>query len=387
MTDNSILDKIKELCSYSQIEKVVNKLSENHQIYLTGGCVRDILIGRKVKDVDFATSAKPETVENLFEDTLDIGKKFGTITVVLDEFKFEVTTFRKDFNYDGRHPSGVEFGDLKTDAIRRDFTINALYFDLKNNKLIDYVGGLSDINSKTIRTVKKPLDRFKEDKLRMLRAVRFASELGWKIEKQTYNAIKSLSQDIDIIKKERWFNEFYKIIISPNPLKGLKLLLDTDLLQNYLSHDLEEFFEQVNKLKSLYGGLEARLGALLYTSSDDIKEKFYIGKNYKKRIDAICAILQKDIMSLELWELRQINENLYVSDALLSENRVKELGRLKQVEEEYPNIPKPLVTGDDVKTLIKKESIGTVLDKVRKMQLNEKIKTRSEALDFIQSLA
>ncbi len=245
MTHDFILDAIEKLPTYASIKKIVDKLKD-YQVYLTGGCIRDILAKRKVKDIDFATSATPDIVADIFENTLDIGKKFGTITVFLDGYSFEITTFRKDFNYDGRHPSGVEFGDLKTDAMRRDFTCNALYFDLSKQKLIDHIKGLDSIKSKIITTVGNPLDRFREDKLRMLRAIRFVSELGWEIDNKTYEVIKILSSDIDIISKPRWQTEFDKIILSSNPIKGLKMLLDTKLLQNYLLFDLKEL-EQKNK--------------------------------------------------------------------------------------------------------------------------------------------
>ena len=385
MTQSFVLDKLKKLSIYKSAKKIADKL-DKYQILLVGGSLRDILAKRDVKDIDFATNATPDEIEKIFENTLDKGKKFGTITVLLDNYSFEITTFRKDFNYDGRHPSGVEFGDLKSDVIRRDFTCNALYFDLKNQKLIDYVKGLESIKTQVIKTVGSPLDRFKEDKLRMLRAIRFASELSWKIDDETYRAIKRLSLDIEIISKDRWQTEFDKIILSDNPIKGLKMLFDTKLLQNYFLRNFEKLNEKVNSIKKLHGSYEAKLASLLYTSNEDEIRCFVARKKQILQILDVCTVLKKNIDSLELWEIREINENLNIIDALKSENRTNEINKLMQTKKEYPILPKPLIDGHDVKNIVEKQKIKEILRVVRKMQLNETIKTRAQALKTIKSI-
>lgn len=381
MLNDFILDTLKKLPVFHLLHTITSKLKD-YQVLLVGGCIRDILAKREIKDIDFATNAKPDIIESIFENTLDIGKKFGTITVFLESNSFEITTFRKDFNYDGRHPAGVEFGDLESDVIRRDFTCNALYFDLKNKNLIDHVNGVDSIKSKIIKTVGNPVERFREDKLRMLRAIRFASELDWKIENKTYEAIEKVT--FDNISRNRWQSEFDKIILSPNPITGLKKLFETKLIQNYFSKLFKKFNQKINSITTLYGTYETKLATLLYTSDEDDIKCFVVGKKQLLKILEISKILKKDIVSLELWELRQINENPDIINALKSENRINAIDKLRQIKKEYPNLPDPLLDGNDIKDIVKEHKIGKMLKEVRKMQLNETIKTKSQALSRLK---
>jgi poly(A) polymerase len=178
----------------SPIEKtareIAARLRENgHIAYFAGGCVRDIVRGETPKDFDIATDAKPETVQKLFPRTYAIGAHFGVIIVLENGFQFEVATFRSDDAIDGRHPSAVHFSSPEEDAKRRDFTINGMFYDLVTNEVIDFVAGRADIDAKLVRAIGDPAQRFAEDRLRMLRAVRFATVLDYTIDNQTWDAL------------------------------------------------------------------------------------------------------------------------------------------------------------------------------------------------------
>jgi poly(A) polymerase len=196
-----------------------------------GGCVRDQIMGNSVKDFDIATDAAPKTIKKIFRRTVAIGAQFGVILVLVGKFKFEVATFRSDGGYsDGRHPDSVRFGTLEEDVLRRDFTINGLMYDPVENRLIDLVGGRKDIAARTIRAIGDPEKRFEEDKLRMLRAVRFAARFGFKIEKRTLAAVRTRASRITVVSAERIGEELAKSLTGENPDKALRLMSDTGLL-------------------------------------------------------------------------------------------------------------------------------------------------------------
>ena len=185
--------------------EIISRLEENgFSAYLAGGAVRDILMGKQPHDYDIATSAPPQEVKRLFKRTIDTGIKHGTVTVVDNNTGYEVTTFRSDGAYkDGRHPESVEFvSHPRTDAERRDFTINAMMYNPRSG-VLDYFGGRSDIKNKLVRCVGDPETRFKEDALRMLRAVRFSASLSFKIDEKTWRAIKKCSVMIKKVSAER----------------------------------------------------------------------------------------------------------------------------------------------------------------------------------------
>ena len=190
--------------------------------FWVGGCVRDFLLGREPQDYDIATSARPEQVEKLFKRTVAVGRKFGVMVVVENKQQFQVATFRAEADYrDGRHPEQVTFADAKADAQRRDFTVNGLFYDPVAEKLHDWVGGEKDLRAKIIRTIGSPEERFAEDHLRLLRAVRFAAQLGFEIEPQTFAAVRKLAPKIELISAERIRDELIKLF-SP-PLKDISL--------------------------------------------------------------------------------------------------------------------------------------------------------------------
>ncbi|NLX62718.1 MAG: CCA tRNA nucleotidyltransferase [Tissierellia bacterium] len=218
----------------SYVQTMIDRLEEKgYEAYIVGGSVRDMLLGKEPKDYDITTSALPEEIEGLFKDfnTINIGKKFGTIIVCHNMGNVEITTFRKEGKYlDGRRPEEVSFSTrVEDDLSRRDFTINAMAYNSRQG-LIDPYEGQKDISRKIIRTVGSPKERFSEDYLRIMRCIRFATELQFEIEKETLEAAKYYSKYIKKVSIERIADEFFKILISPLPSRGIRLLEYTGLL-------------------------------------------------------------------------------------------------------------------------------------------------------------
>jgi poly(A) polymerase len=208
-----------------------------HAVLFAGGCVRDALLGRRVKDIDIATSATPDQVEALFEGhTVAVGKSFGVVLVRRDGFSFDVATLRTDSAYaDGRHPDRVEFATPEGDAQRRDFTINGLFCEPADDAVIDFVGGLADLEGRVIRAVGDPGARFREDHLRMLRAVRFASVLGFTLDPATRAAVAAHAEWIGKVSAERIAAEITRMLCeAPRPSLALNLLRETGLLKHTL---------------------------------------------------------------------------------------------------------------------------------------------------------
>jgi len=199
--------------------------------YWVGGCVRDRLLGRDPQDFDIATDARPEQVEALFARTIPVGKQFGVVIVLEHGLQFQVATFRAEADYqDGRRPGRVEFASAQADASRRDFTVNGLFYDPLADELHDWVGGAADLQARVIRTIGVPAERFGEDQLRLLRAVRFAAQLDFTIEPETFAAIQALAPKISRISAERIRDELLKLFRPPHAARGLTLLRDSGLL-------------------------------------------------------------------------------------------------------------------------------------------------------------
>src|ERR1700756_1542701 len=207
-----------------------------HQAYLAGGCVRDILLRREPVDYDVATDATPDRVQELFPKSLAVGAKFGVVIVTDGPTQVEVATFRSDVGYtDGRHPDRVEYArSPEEDVKRRDFTINGLMLDPFSNEVLDYVGGEKDLRAGIIRAIGNPEDRFREDKLRMIRAVRFAARFRYAIESGTFIAITKLAPDIFQVSAERVRDELTKILTDGAARRGFELLDETKLLPEVL---------------------------------------------------------------------------------------------------------------------------------------------------------
>jgi poly(A) polymerase len=216
--------------------RLARRLQESgFEAYFAGGCIRDTLLGREPKDFDIATSAQPREVRSLFPNSGMVGAHFGVVLVHEPEGDFEIATFRTDGVYlDGRRPKDVRFSSASEDAWRRDFTINGLFQDPVSGEVIDFVGGLADLSARLIRAIGQPGERFREDHLRMLRALRFASDLGFEIEPLTLAAIKQEVASIHHISAERVRDELERILLNPRRLRGFDLLVGTGLLSEIL---------------------------------------------------------------------------------------------------------------------------------------------------------
>lgn len=216
--------------------EIIHRLRESgHEAYFVGGCVRDFILNQTSSDYDIVTSARPEEVIKLFPRTVAIGAKFGVVAVIIDNHPFEVATFRSDDVYeDGRHPSRIHYSTAREDVFRRDFTINGLLMDPDTGDIIDYVNGRFDIDNKIVRTIGNPGKRFREDYLRLLRAVRFAANLHFDLEPATQDAVKREASNIRHISVERIREELNKILTRGGARRGFELMMQTDILQNIL---------------------------------------------------------------------------------------------------------------------------------------------------------
>lgn len=297
----------------NDVKYILNKLIENNfEAYIVGGCVRDIILNKEPKDYDITTSAKPEEVIKLFDKVILTGIKHGTVTVVLNNENYEVTTFRIDGEYrDQRHPKEVKFvTSLREDLSRRDFTVNAMaYNDIDGFK--DYFNGLNDLKNKIIKTVGNPEKRFLEDALRMLRAIRFSAQLNFEIEEETFNAIKNLKDNIINISKERIREEFNKIIIY-NPRK-IDILRECGLLefiikemknaydfnQNNMYHVNDLYMDTIICMENIDAKLHLRLAMLLHdlgkleTKTTDEKGISYFYGHEKHSIEIAKKVLKE----------------------------------------------------------------------------------------------
>jgi putative nucleotidyltransferase with HDIG domain len=215
-----------------QAVAIVKRLrEEGYESYLAGGCVRDFLLNKTPQDYDIATSARPEDVQRIFPRTIPVGAQFGVVLVMLDGQSFEVASFRFDGPYlDGRRPSQVRYGTLQEDILRRDFTINGMVYDPIENRVIDLVEGKRDLAKRCIRAIGNPRQRFEEDRLRMVRAIRFAASLNFDIDSLTLDAIKQSAASIPQISSERIGEEITRILTEGGARRGFELLDETGLL-------------------------------------------------------------------------------------------------------------------------------------------------------------
>ena len=252
----------------TKVKQIISRLEKaDFEAYAVGGCVRDSILGRSPEDWDITTSAKPEEVKKLFSTTIDTGLQHGTVTVVIEKEGFEVTTFRLDGDYtDGRHPDRVAFtSSLTEDLRRRDFTINAMAYSEKRG-LIDEFDGERDLEDGVIRAVGDACERFSEDALRMLRAIRFASQLNFKIADETFDAIKELSPNIAKVSVERIAKELEKLLLSGNP-EYIALVYETGIF-SVIAPEVAMLFEN--------GEISASIKALSRASFPEKKELYQI---------------------------------------------------------------------------------------------------------------
>ena len=204
---------------------------EGYEAYLAGGCVRDMLLKKEPQDYDIATAARPEDIQRVFLDTIPVGAQFGVMLVLIDGAPFEVASFRHDGPYlDGRHPSHVRYGSLEEDVLRRDFTINGMIYDPIDDRVIDLVGGQNDLERHIIRAIGDPQARFAEDRLRMIRALRFAASLKFAIDPATFEAIRQSAATVTQISWERIGDEVTRILTEGGARRGFELLDESGLL-------------------------------------------------------------------------------------------------------------------------------------------------------------
>jgi len=426
---------------------IVDQLQQaGHTAYLAGGCVRDHLLGIEAKDYDVATSARPEEVQRLFPRVTNLtGKSFGVVRVMVDEEQFEVAMFRQDGAYvDGRHPESVTPATPELDAQRRDFTINGLFFDPVADRLIDYVGGEADLRAGIVRAIGNPVDRFAEDHLRLLRAIRFATRLIFRIEPKTWEAIRAEAAMIRTVSAERIRDELNRIFSASKPELGLDLLDQSGLLREVLPdiaamHGVEQppqfhpegdVYEHVRLMLSKIEepNLDLAMGVLFHdvgkkptakvdengrirfneheSVGADMAEQIMTGLRYdNKSIATVRELVQhhmqfKDVPHMRPSTLKRmmarptfpLELELHRIDCASSHGDLRHYDFLKQQLEtmsaEEIDPPK-LITGSDLLAmgLPPGKVIGRILEAVRMAQLEESVQTRAEALDMARKLA
>lgn len=435
---------------YKTAVGIVRHIRDNgYSAFFAGGCVRDMLMDREPSDYDIATNARPDEIMKMFRRSIPVGVNFGVVNVIVDNFQFEIATFRSDGLYsDGRRPDTVIFCDAKGDVNRRDFTINGMLFDPIENRVLDYVGGENDIKLHLIRTIGNSVERFNEDHLRMIRAVRFASRFSYDIEQNTKIAIKKLAAKILNVSIERIREELEKGLTFANPHTFIKTLDELNLAKEIMPeicemkgvqqpenfHPEGDVFTHtlitVSKLDQ--PSWELAMGTLLHdvakpaAFSREINSdgelgriRFYNHDNMGAEMAGkICGRLKTSAFTRErvMW---LVKKHLCIKDAqnmkkstlkrlfanpgfpeLLELFRVDTLASTKDLtnydyckkrfaemsEEEVK--PKPLVNGHDLIALgLKPGPVFTrLLSRVMEEQLEENISTRDQALDFVKNI-
>ena len=264
----------------TEAKKIIDKLYEaGYEAYIVGGCVRDALLGREAEDYDITTSATPLEIKRIFERTVDTGISHGTVTVIENGKPYEVTTFRVDGEYkDNRHPVSVSYtSNIRDDLARRDFTVNALAYNDREG-IVDAFSGISDLQNQTIRCVRDPEERFSEDALRVLRGIRFASVLGFKIEERTADAIRKYSKNLASISSERILAEWKKLLSGKNAY---------DVIFDY-KEVIDVFAEELKNIemppRDSFCGLTYDEIQILLFSLSDVKDAFLCGAEEMERL-------------------------------------------------------------------------------------------------------
>lgn len=323
-------------------------IEAGHQAYFVGGAVRDSYMKRTIGDVDIATDAAPDQVERLFKRTVDVGKEHGTIIVLWEDDTYEVTTFRTESDYeDYRRPSEVHFiTSLEEDLKRRDLTINAMAMTA-DGQVLDYFGGKKDIDQQLIRTVGKPEDRFQEDALRMLRAVRFMSQLGFTLSKETEEAIIKEKTLLSHVSVERKTIEFEKLLLGKASQEAIQMLVHTGLYEELpgFYHKRENLLTASEFPFSLLASREELWAALLIDLQIDLKEAMLFLKAWKlpgKVMKEAAHIADTFGQSLDAMSMYKAGEKALLSAVKISMLRqTKQLNgeRLKEVREAYQSLP------------------------------------------------
>lgn len=405
--------------------------------------MRDLLLGREPHDFDVATSASPEVIRQLFPHTIPVGVQFGVMIVLHEGVQTQVATFRSDGEYgDGRHPSSVQFSDAREDSLRRDFTINGLFYDPVRDQILDFVGGQADLRAKVIRCIGDPYVRFLEDHLRLMRAVRFASILDFSIEKKTWEAVCELHEKIQQVSAERVRDELEKMMVSERRVRALDLLDESGLLAVILPevvqlkgceqprdfHPEGDVFVHTRLALELLAS-DASLTLVLSTLFHDIgkprtrsvDENGRIRFNHHERVGAEMAeqILRrlrfpnaviervteavrnhmafKDTPNMRVAKLRRFlartnfeeELQLHRADCLASHGSLEIYDFLIQKKQEFAQeaaLPPPILRGDDLIQLGLKPGpiFKTILEEAQNLHLEGKLSSRQEALNWVQ---
>jgi len=424
--------------------EVAARLRERgHIAYFAGGCVRDMVRGLTPKDYDIATDARPEVVQKIFPRTYAVGVHFGVIIVLENDFQFEVATFRSDDAYiDGRHPSAVRFSSPEEDAKRRDFTINGMFYDPVAEEVIDFVGGRSDVAAKLVRAIGDPAQRFAEDRLRMLRAVRFATALDYKIDSQTWDALLASAPSINQISAERIRDELVRIFLSPNRVRGWDLLDSSGLMRAILPeleamkgvlqpeqfHPEGDVFQHtrlmlqflpetvsvplvfavllhdvakpvtatVDKTGRIRFNEHDRIGAAMTEAI--MRRLRFSGAEIEATVEMVRQhMVFKDVPKMRVAKLKRFMARptfddeleLHRVDCESSHRMLDNYEFLLRKREEFANepiIPPPLLRGDDLIALGLKPGpkFGEILEAVETRQLEGTLRTREEALEWVK---
>ena len=411
--------------------------------YFAGGCVRDLVRQQTPKDIDIATDARPEEVQKIFRRTHAVGAHFGVVVVVEDDRQFEVATFRSDGAYlDGRHPVAVNYSSPEADARRRDFTINGMFFDPPNDAVIDFVGGREDLAAGIVRAIGDPAQRFAEDRLRLLRAIRFATVLQFEIEPLTWEAIIQAAPGIKEISAERIREELVRIFLSPQRVRGWDLLDASGLMKAVLPeleamkgceqppqfHPEGDVFRHTRLMLDLLPekvSLPLVLSVLFHdigkppTSSVDNDGRIRFNGHDRVGAEMTEAIMQrlrfsraeidatveavrqhmvfKDVPNMRIAKLKRFMARpnfadeleLHRVDCASSHGMLDNYEFLQRKQTEFasePIIPPPLVRGDDLIALGMKPGprFREILDAVETQQLEGELSDRDEALAWIK---
>ena len=385
--------------------QIVKRLRDTgFQALMAGGCVRDMLLKRRPSDYDVATDAKPSDVMRIFRRTLKVGAKFGVVVVLIDKIQIEVATFRTESDYtDGRHPSKVHFATAAEDAARRDFTINAMFYDPIAKKVIDYYGGQADLKKKNIGTVGEPAERFREDYLRMLRAVRFSTQLGFSIEPRTQAAIQEGAKNIAKISGERIAAELEGILVSPNRAKGMQLLIETGLAGFIFSGCscpgaafVVHLLSYLPKNISFALGLAAMFAGFETDFALEKCEVLKLSRNQSKHIEFLLDNRGKLLRDLTLADLKLILSEPYFEDLFdlqkaiqkASEQSIGPLVKLRKRIRQLRGVelrPKPILNGHDLMALgaVPGPALGQLAQEMYIVQLEGKLQSAEQAKHWV----
>lgn len=404
--------------AWPEVLKICKNLNQNgFEAFLAGGCVRDLVMARQPKDFDIATNATPDQIVELYPQALSVGREFGVIILAYEKFQIEIATFRKDGPYlDGRRPSSIRFTTAEEDSKRRDFTINAIFLDIKESLIIDYVSGLEDIKSQCIRAVGDPFLRFSEDKLRMLRALRFSSQLEFQIEEETMRAIQKEHACITQVSGERIKDELTKWLESSNLEPCLTGLWATGLLKS-LHPTFQKQFSEKNYLV-LRSHFSEDLSKLRIDSKFCLLFSFIIQKNQTDEFDTLKNTL-KDLKfsgeqtSVISWTLTNYFkllgfENLRLSDQieLCAHLHFSNLEQFTQIihpelskklwplisnlrRQFLPNgaLPRAFLDGEILKSLGAKpgRAMGELLKEIYRLQMEHQLTSKEQALEYAKN--